>query len=82
MKVPGSWKHHFGYDLMRSMLGPRTVQRIPGARTPHFRRSHQNEVIANFLANDPELDVVVVGDFNMIPGQEDVNFDAMAPNGS
>ena len=43
-------------------------------------RTNQNQIIAAFLANEPELDVVVVGDFNMIPGEDDANFDAMAPN--
>ena len=47
-------------------------------------RSRQATVIANFIATataGPEKDVLVVGDYNMIPDQDAVNFTAMNPSG-
>ena len=45
------------------------------------KRTQQNQVIAAALAQQAEPDVLVVGDYNMIPGQDAANFTALAPNG-
>jgi endonuclease/exonuclease/phosphatase family metal-dependent hydrolase len=47
-------------------------------------RTQQCSVIAQEIAQrtgGAEKDVLVVGDYNMIPGKDQVNFDALSPNG-
>jgi endonuclease/exonuclease/phosphatase family metal-dependent hydrolase len=50
-------------------------------------RTKQINVIAKYIkdktvgSGDPERDVLVVGDYNMIPQQDAVNFDALSSNG-
>lgn len=47
-------------------------------------RTRQNEVLADFIAlatAGDEKDVLVLGDYNMIPGQDAANFAAMSPSG-
>ena len=46
-------------------------------------RDSQAQAIANFIQNasaGPEKDMLIVGDYNMIPGQDQSNFDNMNPN--
>lgn len=46
-------------------------------------RSRQASAIAAFIRheidNKPEKDVLVVGDYNMVPGEDALNFDALSP---
>lgn len=46
-------------------------------------RTRQAQAIARFIENEiddkPERDVLVMGDYNMIPGPDDVNFQALSP---
>lgn len=45
-------------------------------------RTRQGQAIANFIRDQTEgdeKDVLVVGDYNMIPGEDNVNFRAMSP---
>jgi endonuclease/exonuclease/phosphatase family metal-dependent hydrolase len=59
---------------------------LKAGRTTNNRetRSRQATVIANFVetvTSGPEKDVLVVGDYNMIPSEDAVNFTAMNPTG-
>lgn len=52
--------------------------------TERQTRSRQATVISNFIQqaiSGTEKDVLVVGDYNMIPGQDDQNFTDMSPSG-
>lgn len=45
-------------------------------------RTRQNEVIADFIetaTTGDEKDVLILGDYNMVPGQDAENFDALSP---
>jgi exonuclease III len=49
-------------------------------------RTNQNEIVAAYvkdeiLAATDEEDILIVGDYNMIPGDDDDNFDALNPDG-
>ncbi len=48
------------------------------------QRTRQCQALAKFIASATqggEKDVLVLGDYNMVPGQDLVNFEAMDPNG-
>ncbi len=49
-------------------------------------RNRQASAIAAFIRlqidTKPEKDVLVVGDYNMVPGEDDLNFDALSPGPS
>lgn len=46
-------------------------------------RSRQTSAIAAFIKHEvdtkPEKDVLVMGDYNMVPGEDDINFDELSP---
>jgi exonuclease III len=49
---------------------------------PQRVRTREAQAIANFIrtaTQGAEKDVMVVGDYNMVPGEDDVNFRAMSP---
>ncbi len=51
--------------------------------SPRSVRDNQAQAIANFIQNatfGDEKDVLVIGDYNMIPGQDQSNFNKMNPN--
>ncbi len=51
-------------------------------RTAQPTRTRQARTIANFIRRETrgvEKDVLVIGDYNMIPGEDNVNFSAMSP---
>lgn len=55
--------------------------------TSRAMRTKQATAIAEYIrsktvgAGNPERDVLVIGDYNMIPEQDEVNFDALSPTG-
>jgi len=53
--------------------------------TPHATRDRQGQAIAQFISSETdghaEKDVLLVGDYNMIPGQDSSNFHHLSPSG-
>ena len=52
--------------------------------TDRIIRDRQAQAIATFIQAETagaEKDVLLIGDYNMIPGQDDSNFQAMSPTG-